>query len=94
MKTYIVKYLNEGHLLSDGSHTAEFSYESIARKRFMNELKTKSDDKLLLLECNYDNILLLSGKTFRKAPNSKSRFPHGNWLFLFLCSGQTKDKGL
>ena len=44
MKTYIVKYLNEGHLLSDGSHTAEFSYEDIARKRFMEELKTKSDD--------------------------------------------------
>lgn len=58
MKTYIVKYLNEGHLLSDGSHTAEFSYENIARKRFMEKLKTKSDDKLLLLECNSDNMFI------------------------------------
>lgn len=56
MKTYIVKYLKEGHLLSDGFHTAEFSYENIARKRFMEELMTKSDDKLLLLECDSDNM--------------------------------------
>ena len=49
----------------------------------INTSRGKSKHIILILQVKVQEKLLLSGRTFRKVPNSKGRFPHESRL---LCS--------